>query len=203
MSELRRRTPLPPIRSMAFGAGGSCRTVRSSGWRVRIRARRGPRAARGWQPTARSRPGTDRRPRAAAAVCTHGIRRDVPPSASSPAAGRCGVVETRGAVEVHEDGIRAEQARPHALVLLPGGNRPPRASAGRGLRSPGGRGARRGRRAGLLPLEWAGPRRIHRSRSAGPRNAEASRRTGGRRPGGMRFAWLSLWRWSRCWLWPV
>jgi hypothetical protein len=33
-----------------------------------------------------------------------------------------GVVETRGAVEVHEDGLRAEQARPHALVLLPGGN---------------------------------------------------------------------------------
>jgi len=33
-----------------------------------------------------------------------------------------GVVEAGGAVEVHEDGFRAERARPHALVLAPGRN---------------------------------------------------------------------------------
>jgi hypothetical protein len=33
-----------------------------------------------------------------------------------------GVVEADGAVEVHEDGFRAERARPHALVLTPGRN---------------------------------------------------------------------------------
>lgn len=33
-----------------------------------------------------------------------------------------GIVEARGAIEVHEDGFRAEQARPYALVLAPGRN---------------------------------------------------------------------------------
>jgi hypothetical protein len=33
-----------------------------------------------------------------------------------------GVVEATGAVEVHDEGFRAERARPHALVLLPGRN---------------------------------------------------------------------------------
>jgi hypothetical protein len=33
-----------------------------------------------------------------------------------------GIVEAGGAVEVHEDGFRAERGRPHALVLAPGGN---------------------------------------------------------------------------------
>ena len=34
-----------------------------------------------------------------------------------------GIVEARGAVEVHEDGIRAALARPHALIATPGCNR--------------------------------------------------------------------------------
>jgi hypothetical protein len=33
-----------------------------------------------------------------------------------------GIVEAQGAIEVHEDGIRAARARPHALVLTPGCN---------------------------------------------------------------------------------
>jgi hypothetical protein len=33
-----------------------------------------------------------------------------------------GVVEAHGAVEVHEEGFRAESARPHALVLTPSRN---------------------------------------------------------------------------------
>jgi hypothetical protein len=33
-----------------------------------------------------------------------------------------GIVEARGAIEVHEDGFRAEQARPYALLLTPGRN---------------------------------------------------------------------------------
>jgi hypothetical protein len=46
---------------------------------------------------------------AARRVC--GVRSEVP-----------GIVEAWGAVEVHGDGFRAERARPHALVLLPGRN---------------------------------------------------------------------------------
>jgi hypothetical protein len=42
-------------------------------------------------------------------VC--GVRREVP-----------GILEASGAVELHPDGFRAERGRPHALVLLPGGN---------------------------------------------------------------------------------
>jgi hypothetical protein len=42
-------------------------------------------------------------------VC--GVRREVP-----------GVLEAAGALEVHDDGFRAERGRPHALVLLPGRN---------------------------------------------------------------------------------
>ncbi len=33
-----------------------------------------------------------------------------------------GIVEARGAIEVHEDGFRAERARPYALLLAPGRN---------------------------------------------------------------------------------
>ena len=33
-----------------------------------------------------------------------------------------GIVEAQGAVEVHEDGMRAARARPHALVVTPGCN---------------------------------------------------------------------------------
>jgi hypothetical protein len=33
-----------------------------------------------------------------------------------------GIVEARGAIEVHEDGFRAERARPFALLLAPGRN---------------------------------------------------------------------------------
>jgi hypothetical protein len=40
-----------------------------------------------------------------------GIRRELP-----------GIVEAEGAVEVHQDGFRAERARPYALVLAPGRN---------------------------------------------------------------------------------
>jgi hypothetical protein len=42
-------------------------------------------------------------------VC--GVRREVP-----------GILEASGAIEVHADGFRAQRGRPHALVLLPGGN---------------------------------------------------------------------------------
>lgn len=35
-----------------------------------------------------------------------------------------GVVEARGSIEVHDDGFRAERARPFALVLAPGRNEP-------------------------------------------------------------------------------
>jgi hypothetical protein len=34
-----------------------------------------------------------------------------------------GVVEATGAIEVHQDGFRAQRARPYALVLAPGRNR--------------------------------------------------------------------------------
>ena len=53
----------------------------------------------GWHPT----------PRAARRVCS--VRREVP-----------GIIEASGAVEVHEDGFRAERARPHALIVLPDRN---------------------------------------------------------------------------------
>jgi hypothetical protein len=33
-----------------------------------------------------------------------------------------GIVEARGAIEVHENGIRAARARPHALIVTPGCN---------------------------------------------------------------------------------
>jgi hypothetical protein len=33
-----------------------------------------------------------------------------------------GIVEAQGAIEVHEDGIRAARARPHALIVTPGCN---------------------------------------------------------------------------------
>jgi hypothetical protein len=49
------------------------------------------------------------RPRAARRILA--ARREVP-----------GIVEARGAIEVHEDGFRAERARPYALVLAPGRN---------------------------------------------------------------------------------
>jgi hypothetical protein len=35
-----------------------------------------------------------------------------------------GIAEARGIIELHEDGFRAEQARPRALVLVPGRNAP-------------------------------------------------------------------------------
>jgi hypothetical protein len=50
-------------------------------------------------------------PRPAAAKRALAARREI-----------AGVVEAGGAVEVHEDGFRAERARPHALVLAPGRN---------------------------------------------------------------------------------
>jgi hypothetical protein len=53
----------------------------------------------GWHP----------RPRAARRILA--ARREIP-----------GIVEARGAIEVHEDGFRAEQARPRALILAPGRN---------------------------------------------------------------------------------
>ena len=34
-----------------------------------------------------------------------------------------GIVEATGAIEVHEEGFRAQRARPHALVVVPGRNR--------------------------------------------------------------------------------
>jgi hypothetical protein len=49
------------------------------------------------------------RPRAARRILAG--RREVP-----------GIVEARGAIEVHEDGFRAERARPYALLLAPGRN---------------------------------------------------------------------------------
>ena len=53
----------------------------------------------GWHP----------RPRAARRILA--ARREVP-----------GIVEASGAIEVHEDGFRAERARPYALLLAPGRN---------------------------------------------------------------------------------
>ena len=50
-------------------------------------------------------------PRQRAARRIFAARREVP-----------GIVEARGVVEVHEDGFRAEQARPYALFLTPGRN---------------------------------------------------------------------------------
>jgi hypothetical protein len=50
-------------------------------------------------------------PRRRAARRILAARREVP-----------GVVEARGAIEVHEDGFRAERARPYALLLAPGRN---------------------------------------------------------------------------------
>jgi hypothetical protein len=50
-------------------------------------------------------------PRPSAARRIFASRREVP-----------GVVEAVGAIEVHEDGFRAERARPYALVLAPGRN---------------------------------------------------------------------------------
>jgi hypothetical protein len=50
-------------------------------------------------------------PRRAAAKRVLATRREI-----------AGVIEAGGAVEVHEDGFRAERARPHALVLAPGRN---------------------------------------------------------------------------------
>jgi hypothetical protein len=52
-------------------------------------------------------------PRRSTARQVLATRRDVP-----------GIVEARGATEVHEDGFRAERARPYALVLAPGRNAP-------------------------------------------------------------------------------
>jgi hypothetical protein len=49
------------------------------------------------------------RPRAARRILA--VRREVP-----------GIVEASGAIEVHEDGFRAERARPYALLLPPGRN---------------------------------------------------------------------------------
>jgi hypothetical protein len=49
------------------------------------------------------------RPRAARRILA--ARREIP-----------GIVEASGAIEVHEDGFRAERARPYALVLAPGRN---------------------------------------------------------------------------------
>jgi hypothetical protein len=49
------------------------------------------------------------RPRAARRILAG--RREVP-----------GIVEASGAIEVHEDGFRAERARPYALLLAPGRN---------------------------------------------------------------------------------
>jgi hypothetical protein len=49
------------------------------------------------------------RPRAARRILA--ARREVP-----------GIVEASGAIEVHEDGFRAERARPYALLLAPGRN---------------------------------------------------------------------------------
>jgi hypothetical protein len=40
----------------------------------------------------------------------------------APRATVAGIMEAQGPAEVHEDGFRAERARPHALVLTPGGN---------------------------------------------------------------------------------
>jgi hypothetical protein len=50
-------------------------------------------------------------PRRSSARRVLGIRQELP-----------GIVEAGGEVEVHEDGFRAERARPYALVLAPGGN---------------------------------------------------------------------------------
>jgi hypothetical protein len=50
-------------------------------------------------------------PRARAARRILAGRREIP-----------GIVEARGAIEVHEDGFRAERARPYALLLAPGRN---------------------------------------------------------------------------------
>ena len=65
---------------------------------------------------------------APAAGCRCGIHAWHPDrrSARSVLAGRrdiAGIVEATGAIEVHEEGFRAQRARPYALVAVPGRNR--------------------------------------------------------------------------------
>jgi hypothetical protein len=47
----------------------------------------------------------------------HTVRDVLAPRGTVP-----GIIEAQGAVEVHEDGIRAARARPYALILTPGCN---------------------------------------------------------------------------------
>ncbi len=47
----------------------------------------------------------------------HSVRDVLAPRRTVP-----GIVEAQGAIEVHEDGIRAARARPHALLVTPGCN---------------------------------------------------------------------------------
>jgi hypothetical protein len=49
-------------------------------------------------------------------------RRSSARDALAPRATVAGIVEAQGPAEVHEDGFRAERARPHSLVLTPRGN---------------------------------------------------------------------------------
>ena len=64
---------------------------------------------------------------APAAECDCGVHAFHPRLSSArrvlaPRATVAGVVEAQGPAEVHEDGFRAERARPYALVLTPGAN---------------------------------------------------------------------------------
>ena len=93
----------------------------ASGSPRRSAARRGRWARAGIRrPAARTTPP---RPRTAAAASTPGTRGRA--SARRILRSRFdlpGIVEVDGAVEVHEEGFRAERARPYAFVRLPGRN---------------------------------------------------------------------------------
>ena len=84
-------------------------------------------ARRGRWARAGSRPRAARTTRAPAAGCGCGIHAWHPRRASARRILRSrfdlpGIVEADGAVEVHEDGFRAQRARPYAFVRLPGRN---------------------------------------------------------------------------------
>ena len=93
-----------------------------------------------------------------------------------------GVVECAGAVEVHREGLRAERARPYALLLLPGANaaRAERLAAAHAAQLVPR--ARRRRRRRVVPRARAGP--DARRTSTGCWGRRRSRRSGARAAAG-------------------
>ena len=108
-----------PLRAAVLGGGrGRARRVVDGAAPPRAS---GPRAASGWSqrcPTGHAAP---------AAGCDCGVhawhpRRSSARDVLATRATVAGIVEAQGPTEVHEDGFRAERARPYALVLTPRGN---------------------------------------------------------------------------------